>query len=483
MIAYLAATIAVGLSFGRRQQSSQQYFLGGRQFGVGLLLISIVATETSTVTFLSVPGLAYRPGGNLGFLQLGLGLIIGRILIALFLVPLYFSGQFISAYEVLQTRYGPAVQRGAAGLFLLTRTLADGLRLFLTALLLHQLIGWEMTGAIVALTVATLGYTCLGGMRAVVWTDVVQWCVYMTGALLALGLLAYQVQGGVTSWYALAAGAGKLQVWNLQWNWQEPYTLWAGVIGGIFLTMATHGADQLTVQRLLCARSPTAARLALIGSGLLVVVQFALFLLIGICLYVVQEQGGLSLPADAVQRPDAVVGYYLVHGMPPGVTGLLIAAVLAAAMSTLSSSLNSSAGVVVRDFYCYWYPQASESRQVWLGRWVTLVCSGCQAGVALLAVRYLERSVVDAVLSIAGWTTGGILGLFLLGRRRRPPGTMAALAGMVIGLTTVGILWWQTALAWPWWAPVGTCSTVVAALILERLFPVPPASPPMVLRS
>ncbi|MEJ5277208.1 MAG: sodium/solute symporter, partial [Thermogemmata sp.] len=381
VVVYAAATLGVGLSFGRRQQSSQQYFLGGRRFPAVLLLISIVATETSTVTFLSVPGLAYRAGGNLTFLQLALGLILGRMVVAWLLVPLYFTGQFISAYEVLQTRFGPAVQRGAAGLFLVTRTLADGLRLFLTALLLQHLAGWELVPSILVLSVATLLYTGLGGMRAVVWTDVLQWCIYIGGAVLALGLLLAEAEGGLGGWSATAASAGKLQLWDVRWDWREPYTLWAGILGGAFLTMGTHGADQLTVQRLLCAGSVRAARWALIGSGLVVAVQFGLFLLIGVSLAVVQQQGRWEVPAAVAERADAVFGYYIVHGLPVGVVGLLVAAVLAAAMSTLSSSLNSSAGVVVRDFYRGWFGHLSEEEQVRIGRRATVACGVCQAAV------------------------------------------------------------------------------------------------------
>jgi SSS family transporter len=470
VVVYVVATLGVGLSLGQRPTSSQQYFLGGKRFPAMVLLISIVATETSTVTFLSVPGMAYRPGGNLTFLQLALGLILGRIIVAWLLVPLYFSGQFISAYEVLQRRFGPTVQRGAAGLFLLTRTLADGLRLFLTALLLQQLVGWDLVPSILVLTVATLVYTSVGGMPAVIWTDVVQWCLYLGGAVLALGLLLTQVEGGLTGWYMTAVSAGKLHLWDIRWDWREPYTLWAGVLGGMFLTMGTHGADQLTVQRLLCARSPRAARWALIGSGVVVAIQFGVFLLIGVSLAVVQQQGRWEIPEPVAERADAVFGYYIVHGLPVGVVGLLVAAVLAAAMSTLSSSLNSSAGVVVRDFYLWWAGTASEQQQVRIGRRVTLICGLCQAAVAIGAARYLERSVIDAALSIASWTTGSMLGLFLLGCCQRVPRSSAALLGLLGGLITVVAFWWNTTLAWPWWAPLGTLATVVVARLTDRLW-------------
>jgi SSS family transporter len=461
--------MAVGMLVGRRPHTSQQYFLGGQQFGPLVLLISIVATETSTVTFLSVPGLAFREGGNLTFLQLAIGLVVGRIVIAVVLVPLYFSGQFISAYEILQTRFGPTVQRVSAALFLVTRTLADGLRLFLTALLLQQLMGCQVVPAIVLLTAGTLLYTYWGGMRAVVWTDVVQWCVYMGGAVLTLVLLLGQVDGGWQKLYVTAAAAGKWQLWEWRWDWHQPYTLWAGIVGGIFLTMGTHGADQLTVQRLLCARSVGAARWALIGSGLVVLAQFALFLLIGVALFVVLHLGSDSRSMQTPLRPDSALAYYIVHGMPTGVIGVLVAAVLAAAMSTLSSSLNSSAGVVVRDFGRWWYPQATEQQQVRWGRWVTVGFSMGQASVAVVAAYGLEESVINAVLSIAGWTTGGVLGLFLLGRRQRPPGPAAALTGLLCGLTAVAVCWWSSNLAWTWWAPLGTTVTIMAALVGERL--------------
>ncbi|MCS6864455.1 MAG: sodium:solute symporter [Gemmataceae bacterium] len=476
---YFAATIVLGAWFARRQRDTQRYFVGGRSVGVWLVLISVVATETSTVTFLSVPGLGFNPqGGNLTFLQLALGYIVGRCFVAWLLLPQYFHGQLLTAYQLLRQRFDARVQRTASGIFVVTRTIADGMRLFLTALLLNQFTGWDIAVAIVVMGAATILYTYLGGMEAVIWTDVIQFSVYMLGASIAAVFIALEIQNGWSGFVTTASQAGKFTLFDFSTDPTKVYTFWSGLVGGAFFTMASHGADQLMVQRFLCARSLGVARAALIGSGFVVFLQFLLFLLIGVGLYVIWQQGTLALPEGI--KGDAVFGYFIVHRLPPGVVGLLIAAVLSAAMSTLSSSLNSSAGAVVNDFYRPAYPNRDEWHYLRVSRGFTVVFGCAQVGVALFAAVALQRSVIEMVLSVAGLTTGLILGLFTLGRLPQPVSSAAALVGLVCGLVVVVAVWlpstglfahWeglpmvlrQPIVAWPWLALVGTVTTVAAA--------------------
>jgi SSS family transporter len=468
VVVYAVATTLLGVWFTRRQRNLNTYFVGDRDVSWWLVLVSIVATETSTVTFLSVPGLAFnRDGGNLTFLQLAVGYVVGRILIAWLLLPQYLHGRLFSAYQLLRQRFNPAVQRTASGTFMLTRTVADGLRLYLAALLLEQFTGWSTPMSIVVIGAATMLYTYLGGMQAVIWTDLIQFVIYITGALLAGLFILRPVNGGFDGFVETGAAYHKFDLVDLRIDLTQKFTFWAGLIGGAFFTMASHGADQMMVQRYLCSRSLTQARVALIGSGLVVLVQFLLFLLIGVGLFVLVKQGTLEWPEQA--RDDAVFGHYIVHFLPTGVVGLLVAAVLAASMATLASSLNSGAGAFVADFYQPLRPGRSEQHYLNVSRAMTSFWGLTRIGIALLAVPLLaRRAVIDEALRVAGFTAGMILGLFVLGSLPRPVTSRAALAGLVAGFVTVLCVWLWTPLAWPWYACVGTLITVGVALLLDR---------------
>jgi SSS family solute:Na+ symporter len=475
VFAYILAMTAMGAWFTRKQKDLQTYFVGGRNYGWFLVLISIVATETSAVTFLSVPGFAYSPAvpeknlpeGDFTFLQLSFGYVVGRCLVAWLLLPLYMKGELFSAYQVLKEKFGPAVQRVASALFILTRTIADGLRLYLTALVM-QYVGIGIEGAIVLVGIVTIVYTYLGGMKAVLWTDLVQFAIKIAGAVLAVAFVVHLV--GWDEMVRIGESRGKFRVLDLSTDPAKAYTLWAGVLGGAVFSMASHGADQLMVQRYLCARSLGQARTALVLSGFTVLVQFALFLLLGVGLYAASALGAFDV---GKATKDEVFGLFIVTKLPTGIVGILVAAILAAAMSTLSSSLNSSSNAVVNDFYRPLRPKHSEKYYVALSRILTAVFGVLQMGVALFAHwSGSDRSVVERVLAVAGFTTGLILGLFLLGRMKRPVSSAAAIAGLVCGFLTVLAVWLPGALgapilAWPWFAPVGAGTTVMVALIVS----------------
>jgi SSS family transporter len=470
VFAYILAMTAMGAWFTRKQKDLQTYFVGGRNYGWFLVLVSIVATETSAVTFLSVPGVAYNPaGGNFTFLQLSFGYVVGRCLVAWLLLPLYMKGELFSAYQVLKEKFGPAVQRVASALFILTRTIADGLRLYLTALVMQYVVD-SVEGAIVLVGVVTIVYTYLGGMKAVLWTDLVQFVIKIAGAVLAVAFIIHLI--GWDELVRVGEANGKFKVIDLSTDPATAYTLWAGVFGGAVFSMASHGADQMMVQRYLCARSLGQARLALVLSGFTILAQFALFLLLGVGLFAASRAGVFDV-GNATK--DEVFGRFIVQELPTGVVGILVAAILAAAMSTLSSSLNSSSNALVNDFYRPLRPGHSEAYYVALSRVLTAVFGGLQMAVALVTHwSGSDRSVVDRVLAVAGFTTGLILGLFLLGRMKRPVSSSAAIAGLVAGFLAVLSVWLPGTLgtpilAWPWFAPVGAGTTVLIALLVSAI--------------
>lgn len=480
---YILGMTLFGLWFSKQQKDLKTYFVGERNVGWFMVLVSIVATETSAVTFLSVPGTAYNPdGGNMTFLQLSLGYILGRIVVAWVLLPMYMRGELFSAYQVLREKFGPGVQRVASALFLVTRTVADGLRLYLTALVM-QYVGWGIEVAVVVVGVVTIVYTYLGGMKAVLWTDLIQFVIKIAGAALAGVFVLRIIPGGWDTFVTVGSTVGKFTWIDTSTDPTKAYTLWAGLIGGAVFSMASHGADQLMVQRYLCAKSLGQARTALVLSGFTVFAQFVLFLLVGIGLFVAKEQGEFEV---GKATKDEVFGLFIVTKMPVGVVGVLVAAILAAAMSTLSSSLNSSANAVVTDFLKPLMPTVPERRWVLISRLLTAKFGVAQIAVALIAHwSGSDRSIVDRVLAVAGMTTGLVLGLFILGRIRRPIPSLAAMIGLGCGFAAVLGVWLPSQfgtpiLAWPWFALVGGGTTVVVALVLSFLLARPdgPAATP-----
>lgn len=471
IVVYMVGVVLFGLWIGRGQRGAADYMLGGRDLPWWALLLSIVATETSTVTFLSIPGFAFT--GDFTWMQLAVGMLIGKLLVVAFLLPHYFSGECFTAYDVLHRRFGGATAQAASMLFMVTRTLADGLRLFLTALVLQEMSGLPLTWAIVVVGVATVIYTFFGGMKAVVWTDTIQFTVYLLGAGVALALLVSRLPGGWEQLFTIAAAEGKLRAIDLGFSLSEPYVLWAGLIGGAFLSIGTHGADQLLVQRYLSARSQRDAARALVTSGVVVVAQFAFFLLIGVALFVFYQVHPPDIPFD---RADRVFARFIIDELPTGVLGLVLGAVFAAAMSTLSSSLNSSATAAANDFY---KPLAGEAatpgRLLQVTRALTVVFAVLQASVALSG-RYMSNTVVESVLTIAGFTTGITLGVFMLGLFAPHTSQRAALAAFALGLLTMTVVVFATSLAWPWYTMTGAGLTFAFGLAASRVWPDPSES-------
>jgi SSS family transporter len=465
LVAYLAGSIGLGFWVGRGQRDLSDYMLGGRDLPWWAVLGSIVSTETSAVTFLSIPGLAY--GGNLTFLQLPLGYLIGRLLVVALFLPHYFRGEMFSAYEVLSRRFGGGVRQVASLLFLTTRTLADGLRLYLIALVVTTATGLDVWLSVVAVGLTTIVYTVFGGIKSVVWTDCLQFVTYLAGAVVAAIVLLGKLPGGWHEFVDFAVQNNKLQVINTSFDPTQKFTLWAGVIGGMFLAMATHGADQLMVQRYLCARSQRDAARALALSGVVILLQFALFLMIGVGLAYFYSR---FPPGVSFESNDQVFAAFIVDYLPKGVVGLTLAAIFAAA---ITSSPNSSATAFLNDLYLpLTKTELTPARQLWLGRVLSAVFGAAQIAVGITAHQLrLTQSVVDSVLAIAGFTTGIILGVFFLGILSKRATQRGALVGLVVGIGVMSAIFIGTKLAWPWYTIVGSSTTFVTGLAASLLWP------------
>jgi solute:Na+ symporter, SSS family len=487
LLVYLIGTTLLGVWLGRDQKDAKDYFVAGKTIPWWAILFSVVATETSALTFISIPGLAYTT--NLGFLQIATGYLLGRIVVAYTLLPKYYQGDLVTAYALLEKRFGIATRRFASITFMGTRALADSVRVFATAIPIALIIGpvvpqqYLMPTAILVLGLLTLIYTYHGGMRAVVWTDVVQTAVYLGGGLAAVYILGRRVNGGWGTIMADAGAVGKLKVFDFYLGFDRPLTLFAGLLGGAFLSMASHGADQLIVQRLLAASSLKDSRKALIGSGVAVIAQFALFLLIGLGLWAFYKHETFAVP-------DSIFPGFVVNQMPAGLRGLIIAAVLAAAMSSLSGSMNSLAAATTHDIYLPLSGRApADPKTLRMGKLFTLFW-GALLLIAALLYRQQGTPVVVVALSIASFTYGGLLGGFFLGMLWRRAIQRDAILGMATAIIIMSVVVFAkqlvpvfpaaketlTALsriAWPWYVLIGTTITMIVGVLSSYTHPAP----------
>jgi SSS family solute:Na+ symporter len=460
---YLLGITLFGLRFRKRQRSLRDYFLAGRDIPWWAIALSIVAAETSTLTIISIPGLAYDT--NLTFLQVVMGYLAGRIVISFVLLPHYFRGDLYTAYELIERRFGRGLRSMTAGLFLLTRAAAEGVRVYAVSIVVSIALGTGEIASIAIITVLTLIYTFEGGLAAVIWTDVVQTVIYVGGTLVGLTTILHLVPGGWSAIHAAAAGAGKLQVFDFRANFWLPYTFWAGLIGGTAFITASHGTDQLIVQRLLAARGQKQSAVALLSSGVAILFQFALFLIVGVMLWAYYR-----VPSAIFGKPDRIYPTFIVSQMPHGISGLLIAAILAAAMSNLSAALNSLSSSTIMDFVLRLRPQTDERTRMRLSRLATFYWALVLFGLAVLALQKVGR-VVEVGLQIASVAYGALLGVFLLGVLTRRANQRGAMVGMLVGFSLGLYLWQGTHVPWTWWVPLGTAVTFgigYAASLLVR---------------
>ena len=477
--AYLAGITLFGLRFRKRQRTMRDYFLADRDIPWWAIALSIVAAETSTLTIISIPGLAYD--SNLTFLQVVMGYVVGRVIISFVLLPQYFRGELYTAYQLIERRFGPELRTVTAGLFLLTRAAAEGVRVYAVSIVVSIALGTGEIASIAIITLLTLIYTFEGGLAAVIWTDVVQTFIYVGGTLVGLVTILHLVPGGWGSVEAIAGGLHKFRVFDLSFfdpaisahwpylNFAKPYTLWAGIIGGAFLTTASHGTDQLIVQRLLAARNQRQSVLALLSSGVAVFFQFGLFLFVGVMLFAYYQ-----VPSSAFGRADRIYPTFIVSRMPHGIAGLLIAAVLAAAMSNLSAALNSLASSSIMDFYLRFRrgfrPELSEAGRLRLARLATVGWALVLFGLAVLALHRVGR-VVEVGLQIASVAYGALLGVFLLGVLTKRANQSGAMVGMVCGFAIELYLWGWSQVAFTWWVAIGTCVTFGIGYVFSAFSP------------
>ncbi len=474
LLAYLLGITLLGIRAGGKQHSSRDYFLSSRAIPWWAVCAAIVATETSALTFISIPGLAYISDWN--FLQLAFGYIVGRIVVATIFLPAYFDGKITTAYEFLEQRFGARMRRSASMVFMGTRTFADGVRLYTTAIPLALLfkgspfmasLGPDITYpfAIVLLTGLTMVYVFMGGVRAVIWTDVVQLCLYLFGAVASIIILFQLIPGGTAVLFTKAL-TGKLHVFNSGWGlslsafFSEPYTFVASFLGGAFLSMASHGTDQIIIQRVLATNDVAAGKKAMVWSGLIILVQFALFLLVGTLLYAFYGNTTIS--------SNEIFPLFILEHMPPGVTGLIIAGLLAAAMSTLSGSISALSSTTVMDIVVPLSGRSWNDRALLtLSRRMSLVWAFVLAGAAMIFIQ-TPRTVVELALSIASYTYGGLLGTFLLGVFYRQVKETAAMVGFFTGIISMTLVISFTSIAWTWYTLIGVIVTIAVGLISHR---------------
>jgi SSS family transporter len=479
---YLVGITLFGLRFRKKSstgvpadKSLRSYFLANNTIPWWAISLSIVSAETSTLTIISIPGVAFA--GDFGFLQVVIGYMIGRIVVALLFLPRYFAGEMLTAYQLIDRRFGSMLHKVTAGLFLLTRAAAEGVRVFAVSIVVGIAIGTRDVLSIGIISALTLLYTFEGGMAAVIWTDVVQMAIYVAGTVVAIATLGSHVTGGWSTIHAIAAGAGKFHMLNFALNLTTTYTFWAGVLGGTFLTMASHGTDQLMVQRMLAAKSLRESQLALLSSGVVIFVQFALFLLIGVGLFVFYGQH----PA-VFASADRIFPTFIVGEMPVGVAGLLVAAILAAAMSNLSAALNSLSSTTVVDFYMRVRPRAEDRERGIVSKSSTVMWAMVLFAIAVYAVRMGGKGhVVEIGLSIASVAYGCLLGVFLLGTLTKFATQTGATIGMVVGFV-LNVWLWQGVfpvhvlgmtiphIAWTWYVLIGAAVTFAVGSLASLVF-------------
>lgn len=490
LFAYLIGTVLFGSWFSRRQRKEvKDYFVSSQRIPWWAIMASVVSTETSSLTFVSVPGVAFA--GNFTFLQLVIGYLFGRLAVTLIFVPLYFRGELMTVYQLLGQRFGNSVRRLASTLFLVTRSIADGFRLYLTGLVLaavllavpgaedaaRQLIpSLDPTLTIIIVSVLVMGiatviFSYLGGIDAVIWTDVTQLGIYLIGAFVAAYILLDKIPGGWNEVITAGAAAGKFTIFDFTWDIAKSNTFWSGLIGGAFLTTATHGTDQLMVQRYLCGDSPREARKALLVSGVVVLAQFALFLFIGVMLYVfynVHAQGEMSaFLVDGKLRADRVFPHFIVSHLPTGVVGLVIAAIAAAAFT---SSLNAQASTTMADFYMPMTGgKKSDAHYMRASKLMTAGWGLIQIMTGMFAALYLTRSMVDQVLDIQSFTNGVILGIFFLGTFTRRVQSSAAITGILIGAAVMLFVKFRTPVSWQWYVLIGSLTTFATGWLASYL--------------
>lgn len=462
IVFYLIGITAFGKIIGGKQKTVKDYFIGSKEVSWWVISFSIVAAETSTLTFISIPGLAYLT--NLNFLQLTFGYLIGRIIVAQFFLPAYYKGELSTAYSYLQKRFGNKTRSLASVTFLFTRTAADGVRLFATAIPLYLMLDISPMIAIIIIACVALLYTFTGGLKGVIWVDAIQMFIYLGGAILAGIFLLINIPGDIGVIVSSSEISSKLSIFNLGFDtgfagfFSQPYTLLSGLIGGAFLSMSSHGTDQLIVQRLLAAKNLVESKKALITTGVIIIFQFALFLAVGVLLYA--YYGSLNV------KSDEIFSKFIIEVLPSGVKGIIIAGLFAAALSTLAGSITSLSSSVMMDLYIPFKKSIDEKKNLLYSKLLTIFWA---VMLIFSAFVFMESSkaVVEIALSIASFTYGGLLGTFLLGLSNKKIQQNHAIAGFISAIVIMSFIIFFKVVAWTWFILIGVCVTLLVGNLVS----------------
>lgn len=469
IIGYLVGVTVAGIRIGAKQKNATDYFLGGKSLSWWSVGFSIVASETSTLTFISIPGLAYK--SNFHFLQLVFGYFIGRVIVSFVFIPAYYRGDLETAYDFLGKRFGSSLRKFTSSVFLSTRVLASGVRLFATAIPVHLITGYDYVTSIFIIGAFTLIYTYVGGLKAVVAMDVVQLFIYLAGAVVSLGIILMNLPNGLSDVFAYASmGGNKFEIFNFQFGSSfgefltSPYTLIGGVLGGTFLTMASHGTDQLLVQRLLGCKSKRESQKALLLDASFILLQFAFFLFLGICLYAFYH--GVPFQQLGLQSSDEIFPKFIIEELPKGFSGVVIAGVLASAMGTLASSISSLASSSYLDLFknSSFEKRHSERKEIFWSKVFTLLWGLILIGGAMLFTD-TKNPVVELGLKIASFTYGGLLGTFFLGLLSKKINQRDAFIGFIFGIISMILVLQFTAIAFTWHTFIGCAVTIITGNI------------------
>jgi SSS family transporter len=480
VVFYVLLVTGLGVWFGRRQNNIEDYFLGGHSIPWWAALMSLIATEISAATFLGAPEQGYTH--NLTYLQFSVGTIAARFAIAFLFIGAYYRFKVYTVYGYLLARFGLGTNTTTASVFMLGRLFADGARLFIASLAIHVATGLDIGQSIVALASAATIYTLFGGIKGVIWTEVIQASVLIGGALILVWSLMGHIPLGLNQVVHEIDAAGKFQLfdWNFQ-NWDfmtNAYNAVPAIIGGFFLTMATHGTDQDMVQRLLTCKESSEGKRSLWMSGFIGVAITCVFLFIGqlLFVYVNHLPAGDKMAALAAQMKteghnNQLILHYIVNVLPVGVTGLVLASVIAAALSSLGSGINATSSTVITDIYQrYIRKDAPPTHYVNASRMATIIV-GCIDAAIALAVSYFSSThasvdLLSIALGVMTFFYGGMLGIFLVAIFSKTRGNTASnVAGVVLSIAVVVYLKYFTALAWPWNIVIGTFITIAVSLM------------------
>lgn len=434
---YMAGITVFGGSFFRKNRTSEAFTLGDSDIPGWVVTMSIFATFVSSISYLALPGIAFQSNWNAFVFSLSLP--VAAVVAVQFFVPLYRRVGSPSAYTYLEQRFGAWARIYVSLCYLLTQLMRIGTILYLLALALNAVVAWDIATIIVITGIVVTIYSVLGGIKGVVWTDAIQGVILIAGAVLCAGYLLFAMPEGPAQLFTVAAEEDKFSLGSFGLDLSEP-TFWVVLVYGVFINLQNYGIDQNYVQRYMASRSDRAAKRSAFIGGILYIPVSALFLFIGTALFAYYQSEAASLPPELqdINRSDRVFPYFIVQELPHGLTGLLIASIFAAGMSTVSTSFNSAATVILTDYYNKFFRRTAsdgEAMRVLYAASAIISLLGMAIAIAMIDV----KSALDAWWKLASIFSGGMLGLFLLGAFSRKKNVIGAIIGVIAGLLV--ILW------------------------------------------